>query len=460
MNQEYYLQQLEEELVVALGCTEPVSVAFAAALARKEAGYDEPIESIELQASVSIYKNAMSVFIPGTSDMGAAMAAALGAIGGDPSLNLQVLQNIREEDIVTARNLCAERKVVLDLAPQGTPSLYVNVIVHTKNHTGRATVAWKHDLIMELERDGVMTFLNDTSQVQELTDSITVDDLRDIWDFATTVDIEKLDRIRQAIELNERIAIEGMSNSYGLEVGRSIAKSCHVAKGSSFIEKCTSCNLETDFFPEESCCKVIPKVEGCSLSDYCAAWTAAATDARMVGVSLPVMSNSGSGNQGLTATVPVLSAARYLGSTEEELLRAQTLSHLIAVHVKKSFGRLSPLCGATAAAVGASAGIVLLQGGGIEHVIAAVQNMFGTVTGMICDGAKPGCSLKVSACIYSAVQAVAVAMQGKQIAPTDGVIESDVEETIKNMERISKEGMDNMDELLLNIMLNKKSENT
>ncbi len=434
MNQEYYLQQLEEELVVALGCTEPVSVAFAGALARKETGYDEPIESIELQASISIYKNAMSVYIPGTSDMGAAMAVALGAVGGDPSLNLQVLRDIREEDIAAARMLCAEGKVALDLAPKGTPSLYIDVIVRSKNHQGRATIAWKHDLIMELERDGELTFLNDTSQVQELTDSITADDLRDVWNFAMTVDLEKLDLIRQAVELNERIAVEGMTNSYGLEVGRSIAKSCRGGKD-------------------------VPDVECCSLSDYCAAWTAAATDARMVGVSLPVMSNSGSGNQGLTATIPVLSAARYLGSTEEELTRAQTLSHLIAVHVKKSFGRLSPLCGATAAAVGASAGIVLLRGGGIEHVIAAVQNMFGTVTGMICDGAKPGCSLKVSACIYSAVQAVAVAMQGKQIAPTDGVIECDVEETIKNMERISREGMDNMDELLLNIMLNKKGEN-
>ncbi len=419
---------------MALGCTEPVSVAFAAALARKEAGYDEPIESIELLASVNIYKNAMSVFIPGTTDMGAAMAAALGAVGGDPALDLQVLQNISEEDIVLARKLCAAGKVSLDLAPKGAPSLYIDVTVHTKNHKGRATVAWKHDLIMELERDGVQTFLNDTSQVQELTDSISVDDLRDIWDFATTVDLDKLDIVRQAIELNDKIAVEGMTNSYGLEVGRSIAKSCRSGKA-------------------------VPDTECCSLSDYCAAWTAAATDARMVGVSLPVMSNSGSGNQGLTATIPVLSAARYLGSSEEELLRAQTLSHLIAVHVKKSFGRLSPLCGATAAAVGASAGIVMLKGGDIEHVIAAVQNMFGTVTGMICDGAKPGCSLKVSACIYSAVQAAVVAMQGKQIAPTDGVIEFDVEETIKNMERISKEGMDSMDELLFNIMLNKKNEN-
>ncbi len=433
MKQAYYLQQLEEELVVALGCTEPVAVAFAAALARKEAGYDEPIEGIELQASVNIYKNAMGVFIPGTSDMGAAMAAALGAVAGDPSLNLQVLQHIRETDIIEARSLCARGKVSLDIAPKGTPSLYINVVVRTKNHNGRATVAWKHDLITELARDDEKTFINDTSQIQELTDSITVDDLRDIWDFAMAVDVDKLDLIRQAVLLNDRIAERGMANADGLEVGRSIAKSCRSGRA-------------------------VPDKDSFSLSDYCAAWTAAASDARMAGVSLPVMSNSGSGNQGITVTVSVLSASRYLGSTEEQLLRAQTLSHLVAIHVKKSFGRLSPLCGATAAAVGASAGIVMLLGGDIERVIAAVQNMFGTVTGMICDGAKLGCSLKVSACIYSAVQAAVVAMQGKEIAPTDGVIECDVEETIRNMERISKEGMGRMDDLLLNIMLNKKKE--
>ncbi|HHU81343.1 MAG TPA: serine dehydratase subunit alpha family protein, partial [Acholeplasmataceae bacterium] len=239
MNQEYYLQQLEEELVIALGCTEPVSVAFAAALARKEAGYDDPVESIELQASVNIYKNAMSVFIPGTNDMGAAMAAALGAVGGDPSLDLQVLQSIGEEDIVTARKLCAEGKVSLDLAPRGAPSLYIDVTVRTKDHRGRAVVAWKHDLVMELERDGVQTFLNDTSQVQGLTDSITVDDLRDIWDFATTVDVDKLDLIRQTIGLNDKIAVEGMSGSYGLEVGRSIAKACRGGKDVPDVECCS-----------------------------------------------------------------------------------------------------------------------------------------------------------------------------------------------------------------------------
>ncbi|MCK9177134.1 MAG: L-serine ammonia-lyase, iron-sulfur-dependent, subunit alpha, partial [Clostridiales bacterium] len=298
---------------------------------------------------------------------------------------------------------------------------------------GRAVVAWKHDLIMELERDGESVFSNDLSHLTEMGDAITVDDLRDIWEFAKTVDLEHLDIIRQAILLNERIAQEGLTHSYGLEVGRSIAESHHWV-GKDFNR------------------------ENCSLSDYCAARTAAAADARMAGASIPVMSNSGSGNQGITATVPVSAAAQYLNSSEEALIRAETLSHLVAIHVKKSYGRLSPLCGATAAAVGASTGVVMLLGGGFDQVTATVQNMFGTLTGMICDGAKLGCALKVSVSIYAAVQAASVAMRGKAIRSTDGVIEADVEETIRNMERISKEGMSHMDDLLLSIMLNKQGD--
>lgn len=429
MDSAYYLKQLEEELVVALGCTEPVAVAYAAALARKEAG-DGPVRSITLRASVNIYKNAMGVYIPGTHDMGVPMAAALGALAGHPDRGLQVLEGITPEDVEAARAFCDDGQCHIDTAPEGTPALYIEVCVATDRHTGHAIIAWKHDLIMELGCDETVTFQNDTTHIQEMGESITPDDLRDIHRFATTVDLDDLDIIRQAIALNDAIAREGMAHNHGLEVGRAIAESNDIADA-----PCDARN--------------------CSLADHCAAWTAAASDARMAGVPLPAMSNSGSGNQGITVTVCVTSAARYLGSSEEALLRAQTLSQLVAIHVKKSFGRLSPLCGATAAGIGASAGIVMLMGGGIEEIIAAVQNMFGTLTGMICDGAKLGCSLKISACVYAAVQSALVAMRGKSIRDTDGVIEADVEHTIRNIGRISKEGMTHMDDLLLNIMLNK-----
>ncbi len=432
MEQDYFIRQLEEELVVALGCTEPVAVAYAASLARREAGPGR-VESILIQASVSIYKNALGVIIPGTQDMGTAMAAALGALAGDPDLGLEVLRDLQEEQILEARRLCQEGLVLSKPAPPGSPTLYIDVTVSTREHSGRAVVAWKHDLIMELMRDGQATFVNEISSYQDLGAAISADDLGQIWSFATQVDLSRLAVIRQAMLLNGAIAEEGLARGYGLEVGRSIAESVRTR----------SPKTDKDAF---------------SLADYCAAQTAAAADARMAGASFPVMSNSGSGNQGITATVPLLAAAHYLGSSEEALLRAQVLSHLVAIHVKKSYGRLSPLCGATGAAVGASAGLVMLMGGGLEAVVAAVQNMFGTLTGMICDGAKLGCALKVSVCVYAAVQAACVAIRGKEIAATDGVIEGDVEETIRNMERISKEGMTHMDDLLLNIMLNKQGD--
>ncbi|HHX30785.1 MAG TPA: serine dehydratase subunit alpha family protein, partial [Clostridiaceae bacterium] len=257
MKEEYYLEQLEEELVVALGCTEPVAVAYAAALAKKEAGPQE-IESIHLKASVNIYKNAIGVFIPGTREMGAGIAAALGATGGLPDHGLQVLEGLTEEDITRARELCARGAVTSSPAPPDTPSLYIDVLIKTRNHSGRAVVAWKHDLVMELERDGELVFVNDISQIQEMSSAITPDDLREIWAFVSTVDTDRLDIIRQAVLLNERIAEEGMTTGYGLEVGPAIACS-HGIKGKPFDKK------------------------SASISDYCAARTAAASDARMAG---------------------------------------------------------------------------------------------------------------------------------------------------------------------------------
>ena len=421
MNNTNYLEQLDEELVIAVGCTEPVAVAYAAALAKKQAGEGD-IESIEVKASVNIYKNAMGVNIPGTQEMGVAMAATLGAIAGDADLVLEVLSSVDEEDIVKAKALCDEGHVSLDIY-KGEQPLYIDVFLSTGSHSGRAVIEHKHDLIMILEKDGQIVFKNDAELSTDLKDSITVDDISSIYDFAMTVELSKLDKIREAIKLNSAVVEEGLRKGYGLGVSPAL-------KGTSDLS-------ELD------------------LELYCSVLTAAATDVRMAGVPMPVMANSGSGNQGLTVTVPVLAAAKWLKSEEDEHLRAQTLAQLIAIHVKGSFGRLSPLCGAVAAGVGASCGIVYLLGGKLPECIAAVQNVFGAITGMICDGAKAGCTLKVSTCVFTAVQAAKVAMTGRSIQSTDGVIEEDVEETIRNMERISKEGMADMDKLLLNIMMNK-----
>jgi L-cysteine desulfidase len=416
-----YLEQLDQELVVAIGCTEPVAVAYAAALARQQAGQGN-IESLTVIACINIYKNAMGVNIPGTQEMGVAMAAALGAIAGDAEQGLEVLSQVSPEQITAAKTLCESGRVSLS-THEGEQDLYIDVTLGTAEHTGRAVIEHKHDLIMLLEKDGSAVFKNDNALSTALKDSISADDIASIYQFATTVDTAKLDKIRGAIELNSKVVDEGLMHEYGLSVGLAL--------------------------------KGVKDPKDLGLEVYAAVNTAAATDARMAGAPLPVMSNSGSGNQGLTVTIPVLATAEWLDSEEEAHLRAQTLAHLIAIHVKSSFGRLSPLCGAVAAGVGASCGIVYLLGGGLLECIAAVQNVFGAITGMICDGAKAGCALKVSVCVFAAVQAAKVAMAGRSIQPTDGVIEGDVEATIRNMERISKEGMAEMDKLLLNIMLNK-----
>jgi L-cysteine desulfidase len=362
----------------------------------------------------------MGVKIPGTEEMGVAMAAALGAVAGDPDRSLQVLENLQVKDVEAARSLIAAEKVMLEVSGSD-PVLYIKVSVHTKSGSGSSVIAYKHDLVLELTRDDKLVYKNDMQLSQDLEDSLVEDDIANIWEFAQTVDLEKLDKVREALEPNMKIADAGLKDGYGIEVGPSIRE----------------------------------QISRMSLSDYCASRTAAAADARMAGASYPVMGNSGSGNQGLTATVSVAAAAEYLNSSRETLLRAVTLSHLLAIHVKKAFGRLSPLCGAVPASIGAAGGIVMLMGGGLEEVIAAAQNMFGTLTGMICDGAKAGCALKVSICIYAAVQAAAVAMQGNSIKMTDGMIGSDVEQSMINMKHISKEGMADMDSTLLRIMMSK-----
>jgi L-cysteine desulfidase len=419
VKESYYLQQLEDELIIALGCTEPVAVAYAAALARKEAGYDA-IENIVVSASVNIFKNAMGVKIPGTDEMGVAMAAALGVVAGDSDRSLQVLENLQEKDVEAARSLIESEKVMLEVSGHD-PVLYIKVSVKTASGSGSAVIAYKHDLVLELTQDDKLVYKNDMQLNQDLEDTLVEDDIANIWEFAQTVDLEKLGKIKDALDLNMKIADAGLKEGYGIEVGPSIKE----------------------------------QISRMSLSDYCASRTAAAADARMAGAMYPVMGNSGSGNQGITATVSVAAAAEYLNSSRESMLRAVALSHLLAIHVKKAFGRLSPLCGAVPASIGAAGGIVMLMGGGMEEVVAAAQNMFGTLTGMICDGAKAGCALKVSICIYAAVQAAAVAMQGNSIKMTDGMIGSDVEESMMNMKYISKEGMADMDSTLLKIMMSK-----
>jgi L-cysteine desulfidase len=418
MNEKYYLSLLENELKIALGCTEPIAIAFAASLARNQIkGYS--IDKIEIKASGNIIKNAMAVTIPGTNEYGAKIAAALGAIAGDSEKKLEVLHRVTKADVEKAKQLCLDH-VFLTKA-ENTPELYIEVAVYGKGHIGRAILQNLHDCIVFLEKDGEMVIDKRDQIISEKIEFLT-EDVEDILRFVNTVELKKLDIIKKSIEINSRISEEGLRANYGLSIGRTL------------MEDSSSSGLIT----------------------YAVALTSAGSDARMAGVSLPAMSNSGSGNQGICAIMPVVAVAEKLRVSEERLLRAGTLSNLITIHAKRKFGRLSPLCGVVAAGIGASAGIVYIMGGQLKQVIAAIQNTIGNITGMICDGAKAGCAMKVATSVFAAVQSAFSAMRGKVVKPIEGIIENDVEDTIENISKISSEGMPSMDSVLLNIMVNKK----
>ena len=414
-----YISLLKNEMTAVTGCTEPVAVAYAAALARNEiAGYE--IERIYVLASGNIIKNAMAVLIPGTEEHGVEIAAALGAVAGNPEKKLALLEDITTEQVLRAKSLCWESVRVSTAS--ALPPLYVDITVIGGGHSGRAVLQNYHDCLVLLERDGKLQMENNTDGAAEAGRSISTRDIEDIFDFVSNVDIGQLDIIQQGITLNMKISREGLAGKYGLCVGKTLHEENHRE----------------------------------SLITYAVALAAAGSDARMAGAPYAVMSNSGSGNQGICATVPVAAIAEKLGADRDTLIRGVALSNLTAIHVKKSIGRLSPLCGAVAAGIGAGAGIVYIMGGGIKEIKASVQNMLGNVTGMICDGAKAGCAMKVSTCVFAAAQSALIAMKGNVVQSIEGIIEADVERTIDNISRISGEGMPEMDPLLLSIIINKK----
>lgn len=412
-----YIHILESEMQVAVGCTEPVCAAYAAALARSVT-VDFPVEGIDIICSGNLIKNAMGVRIPGTNEYGIAMAAALGALAGNPDKKLAVLETVDVGDVEKARGLCAS--CVTLSTDASLPALYIDVTVHGGGVRGRAVLQNYHDCLVRLERNGE-TLLHRPPGDMEAA-GVATEDIGSILRFVAQASPGELRIVAQGIELNAALSREGMEEIHGLAVGRALLG----AGGKA------------------------------GLATYAAALTAAGSDARMAGVPLPAMSNSGSGNQGICATMPVVAAAAYFGATDEVRLRACALSNLVAIHVKKAFGRLSPLCGAVAAGIGASTGIVYMMGGSLRAVRAAIQNMLGNVTGMLCDGAKSGCAMKVATCVFAAVQCALIAMNGSEVGPIEGIIEEDVEATIGNISRISAEGMPNMDAILLNIMTDKK----
>ncbi|KJR49345.1 Inner membrane protein [Desulfosporosinus sp. I2] len=426
MDYDKFIERLEKELVITLGCTEPIAIAFAGALAKKHVK-GEIITSVEVLASANVLKNAMAVAIPGARGCGVNLAAALGVLAGDFTQGLEVLSGLSQGDVDQAKIMIEEKKVTVGVA-NTLKKLYIEVVVRTPQSYARVVVADEHTKVVLIEVDGKLLLNtlseNETNQSGKTEDSfITLDS---IWDFVQRVRINDLTIIKKAIELNTNVGLEGLTNAYGLQVGKTIQES--IRKG----------------------------VLSDDLITHAMALTAGASDARMAGCTMPVMSNSGSGNQGISATLPVVAAGERLGVSNEKLIRAVTLSNLIAIYIKLKIGRLSALCGATASGTGASCGITYLLGGGKAEIKAAIQNMQGNTTGMFCDGAKTGCAMKLSTCTSAAVQSAIMAIEGKIIQPTDGIIERTAEQTIDNLGRLANQGSPEVDRIILDIMVHKK----
>ncbi|GKV55064.1 UPF0597 protein [Sporosarcina sp. NCCP-2222] len=415
---------LEKELVVALGCTEPVAIALAAATAKSHA--EGEIRQIVVMASGNIIKNAKSVGIPGMSGKGLDFAAAIGAVGGNPERKLELLDGLTKDDEKKAFQLIEEGKI--EAGQADTPKrLYIEVKVKTDQKEARVIISDNHSNITLIEVDGEAVFRGGCENVriqseEEELEALTLDE---IYAWVLQAELSELALVKRSIELNKVIGLEGLSGDYGLNVGRTIQE--NVKKGI----------LSDD------------------LATAAMSLAAAGSDARMAGSTLPVMANTGSGNQGIAVTLPVVAAAEKLQVSEDVMIRAVALSHLVTIHIKSKFGRLSALCGVTAAGMGASAAIVYLLGGTLQQVKAAVQNTIGNVSGMICDGAKAGCAMKVSTCSNVAVQSALLAMSHQEIQSTDGFIHDDVEKSIEAFCTLGNEGTRQTDEWILKLMMEK-----
>ena len=423
------LSLLKNEVCPAIGCTEPIAVALAVARSAEE--LTGVVTSIKVETSANIYKNGMGVGITGTNMVGLDIAAALGCVCGRSELGLETLKDVNDEFVAQAKQLVDNK--VIDVTISSRPEkLFIKATLCAGDDVCSTTIIDRHANIVEVVKNGVTIYQSDDAfmcddkmeyaQVNKPT-ALTV---KEIYDFAMTTDISNIECILESATMNFALAEEGLKNSYGINVGKSIAK------------------------------REFSYIFGEGIMQYAMSLSAAASDARMAGATLPAMSNSGSGNQGIAITMPVVAVAKRMGSSTEQLIRALTLSHLVAIHIKSYIGRLSALCGCVVASSGASCGVVYLLGGDYEKVTFAIKNMIGNVTGMVCDGAKTGCALKVSSGVASAIQSSTLALDDICISKYDGIVDEDVEETIKNLALVGSKGMEFTDKVMLDIMLNKK----
>ena len=422
MTQDEILDLIKHEVIPAIGCTEPMCVALCVAHATEALG-EEP-EYIQVGLSANVLKNAMGVGIPGTGMVGLPIAIALGALIGKSSYQLEVLHDCTPEAVERGKRFIDGGRINITLDKGACDKLYVDVVCKKGNRRSEAIIAHEHTRLVYLCCDNNV-MLDNRASLHSTSEGDSVCDLtlRQVFDFATQTPLEELDFINEARVLNENAAQEALKGNYGHELGKTLSRP--LGKG----------------------------IMGDSIFSHILSVTSSACDARMAGAMIPVMSNSGSGNQGRTVTMPVIAYSLRYGCSDEQLARALVLSHLIAIHIKGYLGKLSALCGCVIASTGAACGLVYLRGGDYGQICAAIKNMIGNITGMVCDGAKVGCAMKVASGVSSALQSAVLAREGICISEHEGIIEKDIEKTIQNLGRIGSVGMQSTDNMILDIMV-------
>lgn len=415
-----YVQILKEELITAMGCTEPIAIAYAGAVARETLG--ERPTSVKVSVSGNIIKNVKSVIVPNTGGQkGIPAAVAAGIVGGDAARKLEVLSQVTPAQIEEMKTYLAATPIEVEPVELGH-IFDIGVTVYAGGHSAYVRIVDFHTNIVTIEKDGVAQTVENSGCSEELTQELTdrsVLNVKDILEFADTVDLEDVrPTLSRQVECNMAIAAEGLKNPYGANIG-----------------------------------KVLLTLYGDDVKIKAKAWAAAGSDARMNGCEMPVVINSGSGNQGMTASIPVIVYARELGIDEDRMYRALVVSNLCTIHLKTGIGRLSAYCGAISAGCGSGAGIAYLLGGGYREVSHTLVNSLAIVSGIVCDGAKASCAGKIASAVDAGILGYHMFLQGNQFVGGDGIVKKGVENTIASVGRLAHDGMAETDKEIIQLMV-------
>ena len=421
---ERIISLVNKEVVPAIGCTEPMAVALCTAKAATTLGRRP--ERIEVFLSPNMLKNAMGVGIPGTGMIGLPIAVSLGALIGKPEYELEVLKDLTPATLEQGKRYINDADIDIKLKQGNVDKLYIEVVCRAGSDMATAIISGSHTHFVYVERNGevVMDNRGGHGGSDEEEDDIQLN-FRLVYDFATTAPLDEISFILKTKEYNMKAAEESIKGNYGHCLGKTMDRP-----------------LSHGIF-------------GDNIFSHILSRTASACDARMGGAMIPVMSNSGSGNQGICATNPVVVYAMENENTDEELIRALMLSHLTAIYIKQSLGKLSALCGCVVASTGSSCGITYLMGGDYTRICNSVKNMVANLTGMICDGAKPSCALKISSGVSTALLSALLSMEGKCVTSAEGIVDDDVDKCIHNLTSIGADAMRATDDMVLDIMTHK-----